>query len=430
MRRITEIDVNSWKWKYDGRKTAIDKASIGKLLELRELIYQFELIDDKYLSVWAKADAPSLEEFSDSIRREDDFSDYSENEIKRMYESSYAKNGDGSWFQITLSNSSSDKDYFCVFLDTEYVLSTDNYYRASGERCDVTEFVNWIIGCVKRTALMVEEGSYDQYIEDVPYTKRKGVIRRSDYYAILPAARAEVRARLSDDEIDEFMQVDYGPNKYENQMTAGRFFDACSVVYDAVGMPWKTDRRFLSKKDEAEVHNITSPRQKYYEYSDGLDNDLIDVPIDDPAAFSKWFDETSAMGLRVYAWDLISSCSRTNAALNLSVEKTLDEGKYFFRISGNNLKRTQDTIKGFLALRKAGYPVSLGDGKVIAGRLTESDYIGIIDDTSYHCYENICGHNVIDFIGLENLEDKITVDRLISTATWEELSVVKLKKAN
>ncbi len=57
-------------------------------------------------------------------------------------------------------------------------------------------------------------------------------------------------------------------------------------------------------------------------------------------------------------------------------------------------------------------------------------YSSISTDSVDHSYENICGHNVIDFIGLENLEDKITVDRLISTATWEELSVVKLKKAN
>ena len=89
-----------------------------------------------------------------------------------------------------------DDIWYDIEIDGNQVFSYDNG-RCKGVFLDDNDMLDWLIETVSKVLIMAQNGEYEAYTSDIPYYKRKGVIRRTDYYAIVPEAREKLATTLS-----------------------------------------------------------------------------------------------------------------------------------------------------------------------------------------------------------------------------------------
>ena len=80
-----------------------------------------------------------------------------------------------------------------------------------------------------------------------------------------------------------------------------------------------------------------------------------------------------------------------------------DEYGYYFRVAGKSYNRSIETIKFFLALKKANIPVFLSDAKELLSRVLATDRIGIVPYfiMPFYCESCFPNDTILDFIHLD-----------------------------
>lgn len=322
--------------------------------------------------------------------------------------------------------------FYEVQIDGVQVLSYDSK-RSEGEILDATEMLDWLIESVTAIIKLVGDGRYEEYISDVPYARRRGVISRKDYYAIVPDARKKYASSLSQDEIDELYKSGGTTDFQEDAMTARRFYEACAVVYRALDLEMPEGPGFhgwIDGEEERSRYGDLTPKEWYYAVADCRDDGLFEVPLDDADYFRGWLEKKEPFfkwgNYGGHPWDIINKYSYS---LSLCVDHDLIKGSCKLRVIGDSAERSSDIVRAYLALRKAGYSVVLDGYDVLMDRLLEKDYLGVVEEVKPWQHGNtIAGQFIRDEISLSEFKDGDVLDNLIKTIKWENLDEVKLSQ--
>lgn len=100
------------------------------------------------------------------------------------------------------------------------------------------------------------------------------------------------------------------------------------------------------------------------------------------------------------------------------------DGGYSLAVAGSALTRTVEAVKFFLALYRAGLPVTIREAETLAERLTEREKIGIVPTgvIPVYCESLFPGEHIIDFMNLP--EEK--QDELLPFCKWQPIEEVTI----
>lgn len=238
---------------------------------------------------------------------------------------------------------------------------------------------------------MLREGTYhDLVVSFLPYSFRKGILKRADVWERDPKWKEKDQYGLSKETIAEFAaMIESGINDETKigrmkSMTANIFFRACEIGYKALG--YNTD---------------FDPVDQYLRYGDrrdegltgrGIDSEGESIDPDDPEAWDNWFFHRKRQG--GHPWEVIRGGSYYHICLFVfNDEYYLEEGEhrspdagYYFEVAGG---MTHEAVIFYLALSKAGLPVVLSGAEDILHRLKGEGYIGVVPHT-VHLSERCC----------------------------------------
>ncbi len=301
-----------------------------------------------------------------------------------------------------------DMDYRAVYLHHKHVIEQD----ARKERCnlehDISDFAQWLVDATKAVISELEAGTYNARVaRELPVWHRTGTITRDDLWRVYPQGKENYFANLSQDEIDTFLQYAIESKSLQNRlpnMTANDFYSYCAMGYLA---------------NNYEGCELT-PKLQYRKHADGRDEGLSEIDPDSPEAFATWYDSKS----RGYGhpWEVCRGGNSTHIDLYAHHDKS----GWYLTVAGSSLWRSAEAIKFFVALYKAGIPVSIHEADRLKNRLLGTEKIGIVPDGVFpsYCHSFFKGENVIDFRNLPFEED--LRDTMAARCTWQPIEPVHL----
>lgn len=96
-------------------------------------------------------------------------------------------------------------------------------------------------------------------------------------------------------------------------------------------------------------------------------------------------------------------------------------------LDGPSVSRTIETVRFYLALRKASLPVYIRDGTILADRLTGNEKIGIVPQgiVPVYCESLFPGERIISFMNL----DCEKLDEVVRHCTWQPIPQTRLQNS-
>ena len=291
------------------------------------------------------------------------------------------------WFRLSVKHftRSMEEEFYGLFINYKYIFSINDFNsKVIREGIDLLQ---WAIEESKKAIDEVKKGTYKSNVLDkIPYKYRLGTIKRKDLWETLPEEKERFFSCYEIEEIEKFFK-NYKSEKNNNPllkvMTARIYFEACAVIYKALGRkkPLRT-YRFVDSEPEHEKYKCQkqTPKEMYYANADCRDNGLKNVPMDDPDAFEEWLNHKGPFYEfnGSHPWEIIPAMS-IHFSMHFYPIKD-NKVEYCFIISGDSLIRAPETIIAANALAEAGYPIEVADWKKICDRLAGADYIEIVPD--------------------------------------------------
>ena len=174
-------------------------------------------------------------------------------------------------------------------------------------------------------------------------------------------------------------------NAQVEDMTANKFFEYCRIAYIA------------SEEKEGRIDRGLGGREMYERYSDGRYGALLDIDPDSTEEFLRWLDGKVPCDRHGgdHPWEIKRGGNTTH--IDLYVHRAREYGWYadeedrkkaesstkvFVGLNGHHIGRIVETVKMFLALRKAGLPIWIDDAESVRNRILALDNVGIIPDSS------------------------------------------------
>ena len=184
-------------------------------------------------------------------------------------------------------------------------------------------------------------------------------------------------------------------------MSANDYFRVCAIGYAA---------NHYSDGDQ-------TPREQYDLHADGRDGGLGEIDPDSPSAFLSWFTGQ----YDGHPWEVVRGGNSTH----ISLYPQYREDGFTFLLDGSSVSRTIETVRFYLALRKAGLPVHIRDGTILADRLTGNEKIGIVPHgiAPVYCESLFPKERIISFMNL----DCEKLDEVILHCTWQPIPPVRLR---
>lgn len=414
---MNAFDVDSWIEVMHRRARTLDTESQAALMRLFELTEQIAPVgQDNRREFWLKAKRGSLAEFCAHVEDE-----LPEQEAHAWMESEYPD--EECWYKFVSvhHNASRKGEFYGVFLNGKCVL-TLNDPNEEGWPSDAIELIEWLIAETKAVLEKLRIGTYNEEIQKtLPNRYQYGVISRRDYWNIYPEERADYHSAFSEEQIASFLscknELDAEvPQHCLPEMTARKFYEACAVCYRAIEMEPRNYFPFKDTEPEHLHYNGTTPKELYYMFADGRDDGLRNVPLDDAAAFADWKNKRGPHYEfnGSHPWEIVPSGS-TEYSLHLYVFHS--EAGYYFSLSGSAFHRSKDTIRSFLALRDAGFPIKLYEGTRMLARLEETDWIGIVPQGRPTDYvHQIMQYDILDAV---HLSDGDKPELVAAKAVWQ-----------
>ena len=414
---MNAFDVDSWIEVMHRQTKTLDARSRAALLRLFELTEQIAPVgQDNRREFWLKVKRGSLAEFCAHIEDE-----LSEQEARAWMQSEYPKEEYWYKFMSVHHNACRNGEFYGVFLNGKCVL-TINDPNEPGNPFDATEFIEWLIAGTKEVLEKLRTGTYNTEIQKtLPDRYKYGMISRRGYWNIYPEERADYRNAFSEEQIISFLscknELDAEvPQHCLPAMTPRKFYEACAVCYRAIEMERSNYFPFKDTEQEHLHYNGTTLRELYYIFADGRDDGLHNVPLDDAAAFADWKNKRGPHYEfnGSHPWEIVSSGS-TEYSLHLHVFHS--ETGYYFSLSGSTFHRSKDTIRSFLALRDAGFPIKLYEGAKMLARMEEMDWIGIVPQSRPTDYvHQIMQYDILDVV---HLSDGDKPELVTAKAVWK-----------
>lgn len=388
-----------------------DKCVLSKPEDLKLMDELFEVLSpiqgdgvDDVRRVWLSAERGPIEAIGK-------FEDYKDEEIRTYedYENMWLWHypDERNWYQIVAVQY---KGTHAVAINNKAAITTDTHFENRFPfDVEVEPFMRWLIDGCKQVITMLLEGTYNDYLEMcLPVKHRTGTIMRSDYWQAYPDCKQNDMEKLTEDEIREFVSLMEGvedtpePTCTIKEMTAQLFFDACALGYKANGM----------------ADAGMTAAELYGKYADGRDEGITEISSDSSEAFSDWYHNRKFRG--GHPWEVIRGGNSTHVDLYVWP----CDGGFIFRVAGDH--RRGEAIRFYLAIRKAGLPVTINHGRQLADILMGTDKIGIVPEgvLPRYCDERFPGETIIDFMNLGS-EDE---EKLAGYIKWQPLPEIQLRK--
>ena len=156
-------------------------------------------------------------------------------------------------------------------------------------------------------------------------------------------------------------------NTVVSSMTAADYFRYCRIAYIA------------GRRKGEMVDASLSGSEMYRRYADGRHEGLLDIDPDSEQEFADWID--GAHSKRVaggHPWEIKRGGNTTHIDLVASRPSPYRHDGFRIELQGDSIGRMAETMRMFLAIHKAGLPISIADPEGVRKRLLALDKIGII----------------------------------------------------
>ena len=312
------------------------------------------------------------------------------------------------WFQFSFYE---NDDYKSISINNRTVIQDMKNREDSPFGVDATPLIRWLIGMVKNCINEIDHGEYNHVIaKDLPPGFKYGTITRKKLWKVCPQEKVDYFKNFSDSEVQEFQNLmaktneDLTPNHYLQKITVQDFLYCCQLGYRANQYPMADE---------------LSSRELYKKYADGRDCGLLEIQENSPEAFEDWLANHERGG---HPWEICRGGNSTH--ISLYVCKS-DQG-FYFSVDGYSWTRSVESIKFYLAIRKAGFPIVIRCGKQLADRLTGTDEIGIVPDGVFpgYCEAYFSDKRIIDYVNLP-LENREMWSKYCEWVPEPELRIIK-----
>ena len=405
--RYKNVQRGWWKSFAAGEKTA------PLIIRLAEILDQMEPQgDDNLHTIWVTARRPTFRQFYDrNYGFDEPYKEASAETIESAKdEYSYYYPLPKVWYQLSVKHfaRTPEEAFYALFVDNSCVFTINDCNRH--EVYDGTDLLEWAIRESEAFVAHVRNGTYvENVLERIPYIYREGKIKRRDLWDADPKEKKDFFKSYRKRAIKKFyayFKSDRPEMALLPEMTARKYYEACAVVYHALGIHRETvDYNYKETEAERERYGgaTQTPKEMYYSRADGRDNGLKNVPMDDPLAFEEWESEKGPYYdfNGSHPWEIIPSFS-TSFSMHLYPWKKENAG-YFFALSGESALRAPETIIAAKALYEAGYPVKVYGIDKIIDRIEGNDSISVVPisewypfDESIHLPEGITGRAVAE----------------------------------
>lgn len=401
---LKRIDYGQWghTFGYDDKTYEL----IDSVYEVLDQIKPKIAHGQKIWRLWLKADRGPIEVYGDY----EEMKEYEEVKCYEDYEELWQElyPEDISWFAFSAIEDM-DNNYRAIFLGRHHVIEVDPRNERSYSH-DIAPFVQWLLREVQKSVVMLKAGTYNDMIKnDLPDIHRTGTILRRELWDIFPDWRSDFFEGFSQEELATFRaHIEEKDPEDQNligrieKLTANDFYNFCAMGYRA------------NNYSGGEL----SPKEWYLRHADGRDEGLREIDPDSTEAFNDWFFDRDRRG--GHPWEVCRGGNSTHVSLGVHH----DEKGYYLILAGSAWTRCIETIRFYLALREAGVPVILLEGRQLLARMLEEDKIGIVPNGIWpaYCESLFPGERILDFINLPN-EKK---DAVVKCCTWFQEPLVTL----
>lgn len=352
--------------------------------------------------LWLEVPKGTLADFGDyeTAKEYGDVENYEE--FERWWQEDYPD--DMYWYHLVAVE---NDGYMAIFLKNKIVLEVNPFFKE--EQYDwlkeaVNPFVEWLIASVKLCINQMQEGKYNEYVKNHLTPENKiGTIIRNNYWRAYPEEKESYLKDFSKSDYDEFIKLMDGvkempkPNGRLESMTSGLFFRCCALGY---------------KANHYQGCDL-SFKEQYLLHADGRDDGLCDLDENSPEAFEAWYNDRTRFG--GHPWEVCRGGNSTH--IDLYVIK--DEQGYYFYVAGNAWNRSVEAAYFYLSIYRAGYPVTIHDGRAMADRFLGIDSIGIVPTgvIPKYCESYFPDEKILDFMNL----DKEDEEKILEYIIWQDI---------
>lgn len=356
--------------------------------------------------LWLTAERGPIEDFGDIDELLADGTVESREEFEAWWHERYPE--ETCWYQFSAVEDA-DIGYRAIFIGQKFVIEVDERKEKDYPN-DISEFAKRILDALNVAYQRLQDGSYNDFVDaNLPPQHRTGTLVRKYLWDAFPDARTSFFKNISPADVAEFVKCaseqDSDRRRLTNhlkEMTANDFFSFCALGY---------------KENNYEGCEL-SPREQYYKHADGRDDGLGEIDGDSPEAFHEWYNDRNHHG--GHPWEVCRGGNSTHVSLYVHE----DEDGYTLTVAGDAWTRTIESVKFYLALRRAGLPVYMMEATALADRLTEKEKIGIVPEgvMPAYCHSYFPNEHIIDFM---NLPDE-NREKLLPHCVWQKEPVVSL----
>ena len=356
--------------------------------------------------LWLTAERGPIEDFGDIDELLADGTVESREEFEAWWHERYPE--ETCWYQFSAVEDP-EIGYRAIFIGQKFVIEVDERKEKDYPN-DISEFAQWILDALNAAYKKLQDGSYNDFVDaNLPPQHRTGTLVRKYLWDAFPDARTSFFKNISPADVAEFVKCaseqDSDRRRLTNhlkEMTANDFFSFCALGY---------------KENNYEGCEL-SPREQYYKHADGRDDGLGEIDGDSPEAFHEWYNDRNHHG--GHPWEVCRGGNSTHVSLYVHE----DEDGYTLTVAGDAWTRTIESVKFYLALRRAGLPVYMMEATALADRLTEKEKIGIVPEgvMPAYCHSYFPNEHIIDFM---NLPDE-NREKLLPHCVWQKEPVVSL----
>lgn len=355
--------------------------------------------------LWVCAERGTIDKYGDY----EEWLDWGDVENYEEFENSWKSEypNETKWYNIAAVEA--EGGYQAVTINERFVFDVQPDQK-KGLPHDTSKFANWLLESVKSVIEQLKQGTYMSFVrQNLPVELRTGTILQSELWEIYPEIKAKFFDGISDGDLQELTELldkqpqeGYKPEGRIPSVTANDFFKYCAIGYKAMAY------------DLGEM----TPKELYYRYADGRDEGLSEVDADSPEAFSAWLNNKSRGG--GHPWEVCRGGNSTHIALQVG----MDNKGYFLYLAGSSYGRTNETLKFFLALSRAGLPVYLNDSDMLKKRIQGTEKIGVMPQgvIPKYCGSAFPDEKIISFMNLP-YED---TEAVASKCVWQDIKEVHL----
>jgi len=393
--------------KYD-HASKYDARSYELLDELFELLKNIKTLEGSSAwKFWIRAERGTIEDYGDYEEMFDCGEVENHEDYLNRWKTEYPDETE--WYEFQALDEKTI-GYKAIFVRHKFVIVLDSRKPMVGYEYDISEFSQWLVDAVKEVISELKEGTYNERLSrELPDEQRTGTVLRKYQWEVRPKIREEIFGDLSEADLAEFLsnaEEKLSDNsRLLTQMTANDFYRYCAMGYAANGYDC-CDK---------------PPKEQYLKHADGRDDGLRNIDPDSPEAFSDWYHNHIGGG---HPWEVCRGGNSTHVSLYVHPK---DNG-WYLSLAGSAWTRCQETMKFFLALHRAGLPVTVYEAPVLKARVLGEEKVGIVPLGVFpaYCHSYFPGETVIDFMNLPGDEDDR--NRLVEHCIWQPLEYAELSE--